>query len=357
MPVEMKLWQVDGAKLNELTTAALDYERRLEEWICEDPSFLGIEMLVIGNQVNTGFGRIDVLGITRDGELVIVEIKRDRTPRDVVAQTLEYASWINDRDYDDFDRIAIEHRGQNLTDLFRHILETSLPSEINGGNHRMLIVSSDLDSSSERIVRYLAEKHNLNINAVFFKFFRSAGSELLGRAWLMDPEELQERSETRHRRPWSGFWFVNVGEGEHRNWDDNRRYGYISAGQGEKYSKPLRKLAVGDKLFAYMRGVGYVGYGEVVSPAVPIAEFTPPAFDQPLLKLELSARNAADNADDPAKAEWAVGIRWLQTFDRAEARRFPGMFANQNIVCKLTDQQTLSFVFREFGVEAEAGTA
>src|SRR5437870_812575 len=140
MPVEMKLWQVEGSKLSELTSAALDYERRLETWICEDPSFLGIELLVIGNQVNTGFGRIDVLGITRDGELVVVEIKRDRTPRDVVAQTLEYASWINDREYEDFEHMALEHRQKSLTDLFREVFDSSLPPEVSGANHRMLIV-------------------------------------------------------------------------------------------------------------------------------------------------------------------------------------------------------------------------
>ena len=350
MPVEMKLWQVDGSKLNELTSAALDYERRLEEWICQDPTVLGLEMAVIGNQINTGFGRIDVLGILRDGEIVVVEIKRDRTPRDVVAQALEYASWVNTREYDDFDRLALEHRGKTLGDLFNEVFDSSLPSDVTGAMHRMLIVSSELDASSERIVRYLAEKHSLNINAVFFKFFRSASAELLGRAWLMDPEELQERTETRHRRPWSGYWFVNVGEGEHRNWDDNRKYGYIGAGQGEKYSKPLQKLAVGDKIFAYMKGVGYVGYGEVASLAVPISEFTPPGCDRSLIHLPLLAPMAAENVDDRSKAEWVVGVRWLQVYDRSEARWATGMFANQNIVCKLTDQQTLSFVMREFGI-------
>jgi hypothetical protein len=349
MPLEMKLWQVDGTKLRDLNTAAIDYERRLEEWICEDPSILGLDMIVLGSQINTGFGRIDVLGITREGELVIIEVKRDRTPRDVVAQTLDYASWINALPYEEFERIALQHRKKTLGELFKQSFDSILPPEISGGNHRMLIVSAELDSSSERIVRYLAEKHGLNINAVFFKFFRNAGSEFLGRAWLIDPEELQERAEIRHRRPWSGFWFVNVGEGEHRNWDDYRKYGYISAGQGEKYSKPLNKLAPGDKIFAYMRGIGYVGFGEVVSRAVPISEFAPPNEDQPLLNLPLLAPKASENADDPVNSEWAVGVRWLRVFDRGDARRLPGMFANQNIVCKLTDQSTLTFVMQEFG--------
>ena len=104
-----------------------------------------------------------------------------------------------------------------------------------------------------------------------------------------------------------------------------------------------------------MRGIGYVGFGEVVSRAVPIGEFRPASEDQPLLNLPLVAPRASENADDPLNAEWAVGVHWLRVFDRREARRFQGMFANQNIVCKLTDQPTLAFVMQEFGAGLDEG--
>ena len=39
-----------------------------------------------------------------------------------------------------------------------------------------------------------------------------------------------------------GYWFVNAGEGEHRDWDDSVAYGYIAAGQDEKFLRPLKKL-------------------------------------------------------------------------------------------------------------------
>jgi RecB family endonuclease NucS len=49
--------------------------------------------MLIGRQQDTGFGgRIDLLAIAPDGALVLIEIKRDRTPREVVAQALDYAS-------------------------------------------------------------------------------------------------------------------------------------------------------------------------------------------------------------------------------------------------------------------------
>jgi hypothetical protein len=33
-------------------------------------------------------------------------------------------------------------------------------------------------------------------------------------------------------------------------------------------------LKAGDKIFAYMKGLGYVGYGEVMKEATPIGDFT-----------------------------------------------------------------------------------
>jgi len=45
--------------------------------------------MLIGRQEETGHGgRIDLLGIAPDGTLVLIEVKRSRTPREVVAQAL-----------------------------------------------------------------------------------------------------------------------------------------------------------------------------------------------------------------------------------------------------------------------------
>jgi hypothetical protein len=149
---------------------------------------------------------------------------------------------------------------------------------------------------------------------------------------------------------WSGYWFVNVGEGVYRNWDDCRKFGFLAAGQGFKYSNALKKLNVGDKVFAYMKSLGYVGFGEVVSEAVMAKDFALDGgellFENPLIHPGMKT-----NSGDPNMSEWVVGIRWSKTFPRDEARKFQGAFANQNIVCKLRDQPTLDFLKQEFSVE------
>ena len=86
MPFTMNLWRIADEQLHEVPVVHLDFEKRLEQWIVDNPSILGLDLLIIGNQVLTEFGgRVDLLALTRDGETVVIELKRDRTPRDIVA--------------------------------------------------------------------------------------------------------------------------------------------------------------------------------------------------------------------------------------------------------------------------------
>lgn len=348
MPLSMDLWTVSDGELVEVHKAKLDYEDRLEDWIEQDPSALGTELLLVGRQVSTEFGgRIDLLGIDREGNLIILELKRDRTPREVIAQVLDYASWVRQLTYTDLEVIASDYLSKSLSIAFGEAFDEAIPESINT-NHRMIVVASELDDSSERIVQYLADEYKVNINVIFFSFFKHYDQELLGRAWLMDPERVQERAETRKQPPWSGFWFVNVGEGDHRNWADNVRYGYIAAGQAEKYSRPLKKLRVSDKIFAYTKGLGYTGYGEVVKEAVMVKDFFVEDKNEFLLNLPLKASRASENSESPEFSDWAVGVKWIKTFPKEHAKKFTGIFANQNIVCKLREEATVNFLEETF---------
>jgi hypothetical protein len=48
-----------------------------------------------------------------------------------------------------------------------------------------------------------------------------------------------------------------------------------------------------------------------------------------------------------------VGVDWINTFDRTQAKSFPGIFANQNPVCKIYKQDTVDFLRKQFAVETE----
>ena len=100
MPIEVGIWRI-GDKLDKVTFEPLATESKLEDTLAADLSVLAPGLMLVGRQVATAFGKfIDLLAMDRDGNLIIIELKRDKTPRDVVAQTLDYTSWVETLSYE-----------------------------------------------------------------------------------------------------------------------------------------------------------------------------------------------------------------------------------------------------------------
>lgn len=195
MPEEVKLWGIgEGDTLEDICPTKLDLEQRLEAWIAQDISILSPDLLIIGRQVEADFnGVIDLLCLNRNGDVVIIELKRDRTPREVTAQALDYASWVRDLSNDRISAIANRYfdGGVSIEDAFSEKFGIDLPDVLNE-NHSILIVASQIDGSTERIIKYLSDTYGVNINAVTFHYFRtSRGDELLARLFLIEPERIE----------------------------------------------------------------------------------------------------------------------------------------------------------------------
>ena len=96
MPQKIRLWEAIFHNTPvEILSGQIPFEDRLEDWLASDISMLDQSLLVIGRQVQTDFrGRIDLLCISSTGDIVIVELKRGQTPREVTAQALDYAAWV-----------------------------------------------------------------------------------------------------------------------------------------------------------------------------------------------------------------------------------------------------------------------
>lgn len=195
MPQDIKIWEIKGdIELKEVQKTPLDLEKRLEDWIAKDISIVSEDYLIIGRQVVTAFGKlIDLLCLDANGDVVILELKRDKTPRDVVAQALDYASWVNDLSREDILSIAQSYSGfsSSLDEVFKKKFKIDLPETING-EHSIIIVASEIDASTERIVRYLSDKHNVAINVIQFQYHKNSNNEeLLSRIFLIKPEIVQ----------------------------------------------------------------------------------------------------------------------------------------------------------------------
>lgn len=191
---QIRLWEITpDRKLAEVAQRHSGLEELLEDWLVSDISVLDPGLLVIGKQVVTGYyGRIDLLCIEITGDLVVVELKRGRTPREVTAQALDYASWVKDLAYDEVVAIGDRYLGGSgrLEEAFRERFETDLPEQLNQG-HRSLVVADSMDSSTVRIVRYLAGL-GVPINVATVQHFRDQGGrELLAQVYLIEPEEVR----------------------------------------------------------------------------------------------------------------------------------------------------------------------
>lgn len=85
-------------KLKQMSFSELGFSERnhLQEWLANQPDALGEELLIIQKEFD-GFDdtkeRLDLLAIDKQGSLVIIENKLDDSGRNVVWQSLKYASY------------------------------------------------------------------------------------------------------------------------------------------------------------------------------------------------------------------------------------------------------------------------
>ena len=349
MPVELGIWRIDQS-VKQMQFIALDLESRLQDILANDISIADPNLMVIGCEVKTSFDkRIDLLAINRDGNLVVIELKRDKTPRDIVAQTLEYGAWVRELEDDDIARIFDDYQkkhhperaGDSIDKAFcKHFGISQIPDQLNE-NHELVIVASHLDVSTERIVQYLADEYDVHINAVFFRVFKDDDREYLSRAWLREPGMTDSAEPDRKKGEWNGEYYVSFGthEGSKRNWAEARKYGFICAGGGAWYSNTLSLLEPGARIWVNIPGTGYVGVGEVTEPVVPVDDFQVDDGNGkvvPITALPLDAAEMIKVTDNPEKGEYLVRVKWIKTVSTSDAIKEKGFFGNQNSVARPT---------------------
>lgn len=339
MPIEVGIWKLNGGKAEKVAYSALKSESLLEDILADDISVIDPNLLLIGRQVPTSYRKfIDLLAIDADGNLVVLELKRDRTPREVVAQLLDYGSWIR------------ELEGEDIAGLFSNYLQKYHPSlektsldqtfcqkfgvkempEVLNESHELVIVAGELDDSTERIINYLAEEYGVAINAVFFRAFKDGNNEYLSRAWMIDPGQAEATvTEKRNKLPWNEEYYASFGHDDVRDWEDAREYGFIAAGGGEWYSRTLSILEPGGRVWVNIPQTGYVGVGMVVEPPVKAKDFI--VEGKPITEMKL---NGDLGNREEGKEEYLVRVDWIKTLPISEAIKETGFFGNQNSAAK-----------------------
>lgn len=370
MGIEIGIWRFDK-ELKPVEYSKMNLESRLQDILCTDVSIADPNLMVIGREVRTAYGkRIDILAINRDGHLAAIELKRDKTPRDIVAQTLEYGSWIRELENDEIAQIYTQYQEKypsadgekSIDEAFCSRFDVAqMPDELNE-EHQLVIVASELDAQTERIVSYLADEHDVNINAVFFRVFKDGDREYLTRAWFRDPGSIDHGEDVINKKKgeWNGEYYGSFGHhgpGGHRFWEEAVKYGFFSAGGGRWYTNTLSLLEPGARIWANIPGTGYVGVAEVLEPAVPVNEFNvedSTGNQVPIQSLPIAAAKMCSYEDDPEKAEHMVRVNWLKTVSVQDAIKEKGFFGNQNSVARPTAarwEHTVERLKKRFGIK------
>lgn len=343
MAIQQGIWKM-GSTPQKLTTVPLDNENRLEEQVFQDISLLNPDWLLIGRQVRTSFDKkIDLLALDANGSVIIIELKRDKTPRDVVAQAMDYASWVvtlKPEELVDIYQSFLQQYGleaASLDSAFQKKFNIPLADVTLNESHQMVIVATELDASTERIINYLNDHANVPINAVFFSAFADGENQYLSRAWMIDPGETQERAVSQGaKEPWNGEYYVSFGHDQDRHWNDAVQYGFISGGGGSWYSKTLDMLSEGDRVWVNIPKTGYVGVGIVTGEKCRTEQHPFETVDglKTLPQLKTAGTYDLLSQSNDEEAEYLVPVKWLHAVEARSAFSETGLFGNQNTVCK-----------------------
>ncbi len=165
------LWQITKDGPHRLDRGSLDLERHLEDWIESDPALLRASLTIVGRQVQTEAGRLDLLALDPQGRWVIIEIKRGQVSRDTIAQAIDYAAAITRLPGVSLAQKTGEYLAQRGTSL--QALLTERGSDIADGNWEteILVVGVGRGPDLERMVEFLSTKSTLSITVVAFEVF------------------------------------------------------------------------------------------------------------------------------------------------------------------------------------------
>jgi len=300
---EQEIWEI--TKAQKYVPSSWNEEEDLQDFIMETPAALDSQFLLVGDEIDADSGDIDVLGLDFDGSVVVIELKKGRIDRKSIGQIFEYASWASRQTVDELRDIYIEHNERSLNEAFEDSFGVPLP-EHTSESHLCVLGGATL-GRSEQTLQYLRQEFDVPIFAFRFGHFEANDSEYAVKSWSPDPKDHPVRY-----REWDRSLHYFTIKGSERSWSDWREYGIVQAGQGTKYRNYVKKLSVGDLVYVRRSRDGYLGIAQVTDEAVPVTEFE--VDDGTLIEeVDYDADELTKNKDDPEKAEYLAGVRWLAT--------------------------------------------
>lgn len=153
------------------------------------------KVLIIGRQVTTNLNSfIDLLGIDKAGNAVVIELKRDKTPRETLAQLLEYASFAENLDYSQLNQIYQDYSGEETSLEDYHHQYFNFGSQVEekvsfNKTTKLIIVAQKITKEIRQTALFLRKK-GLDVYCVEFKYFQTkSGEKIITSDFVVGEEE------------------------------------------------------------------------------------------------------------------------------------------------------------------------
>lgn len=202
----MPIFRLDGDKLIIAQEMNVELEQHLEIWLENSPWAVIQDELVLwidrqpSAQDEEGTIFPDLLGVDSEGNLVIVEFKRGKTPRSVVAQLLEYAAWASELTAEQIHETADayfekrdEFRGKTFSDTFREVFDIPEIDELPPLNQklRLFVVAEEIHPRVASVCRLLRTSYKVDISCIAIsKFQTESGDEIVSMEIKIGDEEI-----------------------------------------------------------------------------------------------------------------------------------------------------------------------
>lgn len=209
MANEIQIWAMDDSSSEAVQLSPknqAETEKLLEETLVKQPNMLMPGLTLVGRQTPVAGGYLDLLGVGRDGRLIVFELKRGTLTRDAVTQVIDYASDLEARDFSDLSAHIAERSGKLGIDRIDNF-EEWYSDRFEGQEWkpvRMALVGLGVDDNATRILKYLAER-GVEIDLLTFHAYEHEAKTLLARQVELESvageqTPLHRRGAAEHRR-------------------------------------------------------------------------------------------------------------------------------------------------------------
>ena len=179
----------------------LKERQHIEEWLRKNPEIMGEELLIIGHEYDDfeNNERIDLLAIDKEGNLVVIEVKRDNSGISVDFQALKYVSYMSRRTLKEIIAIYSKYIDDNSLQLdpiqeimeFFNVDDESLLNNMINNTQRIINIGKELDKRVLSVCAWLYE-NGINVKCISIKPYKYNEEIFIDTNQIIPPEKIEE---------------------------------------------------------------------------------------------------------------------------------------------------------------------